>query len=76
MFGIGYALLAWKPMANRSLALLGVIGKSGACALLTFAYLNGVIPLTPFLLGLGDIVFVVLFAVFLLKTSAPASGEA
>ena len=74
VFGIGYAFAALNPVANRVIAWLGVIGKSATVVLLTSAYAAGTIPIPAFVLGLGDVVFVGLFAVFLWKTSAATTS--
>ena len=68
VFGIGNAIAATNPPAHRGIAWIGAIGKAGAVVLLTHAFTSGVIPLAPFVLGVGDLIFVVLFAVFLWKT--------
>lgn len=65
MFGVGYALVARDPAGNRGIVWIGMIGKIGAAALGTIQYQAGIVPFTTFALGMGDLVFVALFALFL-----------
>lgn len=65
VFGVGYAMVAAAPAKNRGIVWIGVIGKIGAAALAGVQFQAGAIPLSTFLLGMGDLVFVVLFALFL-----------
>ncbi len=71
MFGVGYALVARDPAGNRGIVWIGMIGKIGAAALGTIQYQAGVVPLTTFALGMGDLVFVALFALFLWRGPRP-----
>ncbi|HVK80748.1 MAG TPA: hypothetical protein VM915_09045 [Verrucomicrobiae bacterium] len=65
MFGVGYALVARDPVGNRGIVWIGMIGKIGAAVLGTLQYQAGIVPFSTFALGMGDLVFVALFAVFL-----------
>lgn len=65
VFGVGYAMVAASPAKNRGIVWIGVIGKLGAAALGAMQFNAGLIPLSTFLLGMGDLVFVALFALFL-----------
>ena len=67
-FGIGYAMVARNPLAQRGLALLGVIGKLQMPVLTGVHVLRGDAPLATFLLSIGDLVFAALFIAFLLRT--------
>jgi hypothetical protein len=64
-FGIGYAMVSAAPAKNRGIVWIGAIGKLLAVMLATIQYSAGVIPFSTFLLGVGDLVFVALFALFL-----------
>lgn len=64
-FGIGYAMVSAAPAKNRGIVWIGVIGKIGAAVLASAQFSAGVIPTGTFLLGIGDLVFVALFALFL-----------
>jgi hypothetical protein len=68
VFGIGYAMVAVQPARNRAIVWLGVIGK--ACMpVLSWSYVQaGLVGITSFYLSLGDLMFVILFAVFLWRT--------
>lgn len=65
VFGIGYAMVAAAPAQNRGIVWIGAIGKLGAFALGAIQYNAGIAPFQTFALGCGDLVFVVLFALFL-----------
>jgi len=65
IFGVGYAMVAARPAQNRGIVWIGAIGKLGAFALGALQYQAGIVPLTTFALGCGDLVFVALFALFL-----------
>lgn len=65
VFGIGYAMVAAAPAKNRSIVWIGMIGKTGAAALAAVQFNAGIVPFNTFALGMGDLVFVVLFALFL-----------
>jgi hypothetical protein len=71
VFGVGYAMVAAAPAKNRSIVWIGVIGKLGAAALGAIQFNAGLIPFSTFLLGMGDLVFVVLFALFLWRGPRP-----
>lgn len=64
-FGIGYAMVSAAPAKNRGIVWIGAIGKLGAVVLASVQYNMGLIPFSTFLLGLGDLVFVALLALFL-----------
>lgn len=72
MFGIGYALVARDPPGNRGIVWIGMIGKIGAAVLGTLQYQAGIVPFSTFMLGMGDLVFVALFALFLWRGPRPA----
>ncbi|MBN8606139.1 MAG: hypothetical protein J0L81_04415 [Caulobacterales bacterium] len=65
MFGVGYAMTARDPAGNRGIVWIGMIGKIGAAALGTIQYQAGIVQFSTFALGMGDLVFVALFALFL-----------
>lgn len=65
VFGLGYAIVAAAPAQNRGIVWIGVVGKLGAMALAAAHYAAGVIPFNTFVLGMGDLVFAALFALFL-----------
>jgi hypothetical protein len=65
VFGVGYAMVSAAPGKNRGIVWIGLIGKAGAAALAAIQFNAGIIPLNTFALGLGDLVFVALFALFL-----------
>lgn len=69
VFGVGYGLAALDPLGNRGIVFLGIIGKLAMPAFAYPLYQSGIIPLESFALTLGDLVFVVLFAWFMLANS-------
>lgn len=64
-FGVGYALVARAPAQNRGIVWIGAIGKLGVVVLAAMQYGAGIVPAGTFALSLGDLVFVLLFALFL-----------
>ena len=66
-FGIGYAMVAIDPLSHRGIVWLGMIGKALVVFLLAQAYLAGHIPADAAAIGLGDLLFIVVFGAFLLK---------
>jgi hypothetical protein len=69
VFGVGYGLVALDPLGNRGIVFLGIIGKLAMPAFAYPLYQSGAIPFESFALTLGDLVFVVLFAWFMLANS-------
>ncbi len=68
VFGLGYAMAARDPIRNRPIIWLGLIGKA-AMPILSGLYVRaGLMPLSTFYVSLGDLVFVILFALFLART--------
>lgn len=72
MFGLAYAVVAWDPPRNRNLVVIGAIGKASAAVLASFHALAHHIPDDVFLLGAGDLVLALLFAVYLRQTRTAA----
>lgn len=64
VFGLMYLALS-QELQNKTIALLGLTGKLGIVILVWFAYASGLAPLTMALLTLIDLLFAILFAVFL-----------
>jgi hypothetical protein len=69
VFGVGYGLVALQPLANRGIAFLGIIGKLAMPIFAYPLYQSGAISFESYALTLGDLVFVVLFAWFMLANS-------
>jgi hypothetical protein len=65
VFGIGYALVSAAPARGRGIVWIGMIGKLGAAILATLQFQAGIIDANGLALGMGDLVFVALFALFL-----------
>lgn len=68
-FGIAYALVAADPPAGRNIVFVGVIGKLAAVAL-TLAHQHD-LPRSTVLLGMSDILFALVFLIFLLRGPRP-----
>lgn len=71
VFGVGYAMVARAPAANRSIVWIGLLGKLGAVTLATMQFAQKLIPLSTFALGMGDLAFAALFALFLWRGPRP-----
>ncbi|MDP1735876.1 MAG: hypothetical protein Q8L23_00390 [Caulobacter sp.] len=70
VFGIGYAMVARDPVANRPILWLGILGKAPIAPLI---WLNGgaaALATSSFLLSLGDLAFAALFLLYLLSHKA------
>jgi hypothetical protein len=73
-FGVGYAMVARAPAANRGIVWIGAIGKFGAVAIALWrlATQGGYVPAQAIALPLIDLAFVALFALFLWRGPRPA----
>lgn len=72
LFGLGYGLVALNPACNRGIVFLAILGKLYVGVLFFLRWQQGFLKVSALLGGLGDVVFAVLFAVFLFKTRAQA----
>jgi len=70
IFGIGYAMVAAQPQQNRGIVWLGAIGKPVTPVILWLYVRAGLIPMTVFWPGVGDLMFAALFAIYLVRTKA------
>lgn len=68
VFGIGYAMVARDPVANRPILWLGVIGKTPLPLIVWLNVQAGRAPMSSFWLTLGDLLFAGLFLTYLLRT--------
>ena len=68
IFGVAYALVAYRPLPNRNLVVVGALGKASAVALASYHAMLNHIPQSTYLLAMGDLVFVAIFCVFLAQT--------
>ena len=68
VFGVGYAMVARDPAANRGIVWLGVIGKGPLPLLYWLNAQAGRAPMSGFPLTLVDLAFAALFLTYLLRT--------
>jgi hypothetical protein len=68
LFGLGYLWAGLAGRAERLFITLAAIGKLGFFTTLTAYWIAGALPFRAPLMGVGDLVFAVLFAVWLLGT--------
>lgn len=68
IFGVAYAMVAWRPLPNRNLVVVGALGKASAVALASYHAQLHHIPQNVYLLAMGDLFFALLFCVFLAQT--------
>ena len=68
IFGVAYALVAYRPLPNRNLVAVGGLGKAAAVVLASWHAAQNHIPHNTYLLAMGDLVFVVFFCIFLAQT--------
>lgn len=73
VFGVGYAMVARDPPANRPIVWLGLLGKAPLPVMVWLQMQAGKATMSAFQLTLGDAVFATLFLVFLLTTRKPAA---
>lgn len=67
LFGVGYLWVAVAGRAERLFIGISALGKISFVALLTGFWLGGTLPLRAPLLASGDLVFGVLFLVWLVR---------
>lgn len=68
VFGLAYALVAYRPLPNRNLVAVGALSKAGALVLASWHAIHNHIPQSTYLLAMGDLVFLALFCIFLAQT--------
>lgn len=68
IFGIGYAMVAMDPTKNRGIVWLGILGKLYVFTAWGIYYKSGIVTLTAFAGTFGDLIFTILFIMFLIKT--------
>ncbi len=68
-WGIGYAMIAFNRKRFRDFTWLGVISKTIFFTIYAVAFFNGQLSFAAFIPALVDLVFAVLFAEFLWRTS-------
>jgi len=73
VFGVGYAMVARDPVANRPIVWLGLLGKAPLPVMVWLQVQAGKASMDAFTLTLGDLVFAVLFLAFLLRTRRAAA---
>lgn len=73
VFGVGYAMVARDPPANRAIVWLGLLGKAPLPLMVWLQVQAGKATMAAFTLTLGDALFAVLFLVFLLRTPRTAA---
>jgi len=74
IFGVAYALVAYRPLPNRNLVAIGALGKACAVALASWHALAGHISQSAYQLAMGDLIFVLIFCVFLAQTRNAAGA--
>lgn len=74
-WGVGYLAAAWMPDARRPVLIAGGLGKLAFAGAAISLYLEGVGTGLLLSLGLVDLVFATLFALALLRPSAPVEAK-
>jgi hypothetical protein len=74
IFGVAYALVAYRPLPNRNLVVIGALGKACAVVLASWHALAGHISQGTYRLAMGDLIFVLIFGVFLAQTRNAAGA--
>lgn len=65
VFGVGYQMVSRNPHRQKGIVVLGIIGKSVVFLLFLYHFAFSGLHAVIFLIGVGDLVFVVLFCKFL-----------
>lgn len=74
IFGVAYALVAYRPLPNRNLVAIGALGKACTVVFSSWHAAQHHIPQNVYLLSMGDLVFALIFAIFLQQTrNAPGA---
>jgi hypothetical protein len=74
IFGVAYVLVAYRPLPNRNLVFVGALSKACAVVLASWHALAGHIAQSTYQLAMGDLIFVLIFCVFLAQTRNAASA--
>jgi hypothetical protein len=74
-FGIGYAIVSSSPSRNRAIVWIGLTGKIGVAAMALAMFAAAIIPFNYFALGMGDLVFAVMFGLFLWRMRHQLGGN-
>ncbi len=74
LFGFFYLAVS-RDLENRAVVLIGAIGKSGVIAWVWLAFARGLVPFSMAAVTLIDVVFVLLFAAFLLTRRRADAGS-
>ncbi len=74
VYGIGYYFVSQDPEKNRGIVWMGILGKMAVFITALFYFPKKIITLLAMLLCLGDFVFSILYALFLVKTKDVAKG--
>lgn len=69
LFGLGYYYVSRDTAKNRAIVKLGIIGKMLVFLIFVYHAATGNIPWTFVIPTLGDVVFAVLFLLFLRRTA-------
>jgi hypothetical protein len=72
-YGLAYAMVAMGQPGARQIIFLGLLGKLGVCVLVALRLREVAVPPAMVWASVGDFIFIVAFAVFLLKGPRPAS---
>lgn len=73
IFGVGYGLVALNPLRNRDLVVMGALGKAVTVLFTSLHAMAGHIPQNVYLLGMTDLIWALIFCVFLQQTRKAAS---
>ena len=71
-FGVGYLIVARDPSKNHGLVFIAALGKTFVGIRWLIAYAKGLVMLFALAGALGDLIFAVFFAIFLMNARSPA----
>jgi hypothetical protein len=73
LWGVAYAAVAMDPSRNRAIVWIGGFGKVFIFLSMTQRFLSGGATALAFGVGVGDLLFAVLYGVFLWRTRTSAT---
>lgn len=74
-FGIGYILVGLNPSKNHALVLIAMLGKLFVGVIWIRGFQSGIVNQLGLMGGVGDILFAIVFGVFLFKAHKIKANE-
>jgi len=75
IFGIGYQMVSQDPYGHMGIVILGIIGEIIIFLLFLYHFIFSGLHLIPFLIGVGGIIFALLFIKFMIFIRNETAGK-